>query len=93
MNETTGVEMWTSAASRRDEFDQGAVAYDRYRPRYPDSVFDEIVTKARLGPGASAVEIGAGTGIATVRLVERGLRVTAVEPAPAMAAIVRAKLG
>ena len=38
------------------------------------------------------VEIGAGTGIATEPLVERGLNVTAIEPASALAAVAEAKL-
>jgi trans-aconitate methyltransferase len=43
--------------------------------------------------GLSALEVGAGTGIATVPLVDRGLKITALEPAPAMAELARAKLG
>lgn len=55
-------------------------------------MFDDIVTIAGVGPGASAIEIGAGTGIATEPLVERGLAVTAIEAAPEMAALAKAKL-
>lgn len=86
-------EIWRIAAQRTSEFDAAAVAYDTYRPRYPAGVFDDIVDLGDLSPGSTAVEIGAGTGIATAPLVDRGLAVTAVEPAPAMAAIGRAKVG
>jgi SAM-dependent methyltransferase len=46
-----------------------------------------------LSPGAHALEIGAGTGIATTPLVDRGLLVTALEPASGMASLAPAKLG
>lgn len=70
-----------------------AVAYDRYRPRYPERLFDDIVELAELGPEAKAIEIGAGTGIATGPLISRGLQVVAIEPAPAMSALAREKFG
>ena len=84
--------MWKLAASRRAEFDASAADYDRYRPRYPDSLFDDLVSLAGLAPGDAAVEIGAGTGIASLPLAERGLDLTALEPAPGMAGIASEKL-
>ena len=63
----------------------GAVAedYDRYRPAYPSDAVDWL-----LPPGARDVaDVGAGTGKLTGLLVERGLRVTAVEPDPEMVAV------
>lgn len=86
-------ELWRLSAQRSQEFDAAAVAYDRYRPRYPDGLFDDIVELGALKPGASAIEIGAGTGIATGPLISRGLRVIAIEPAPAMASIACEKFG
>jgi SAM-dependent methyltransferase len=70
-----------------------AGAYDRFRPRYPEVLFDDIVELAELEPGATAIEIGAGTGIATGPLIGRGLRVVAIEPEPAMSALAREKFG
>ena len=84
--------VWKLAADRRAEFDASAADYDRYRPRYPDSLFDELVGLAGLAPGDAAIEIGAGTGIASLPLVERGLRLTALEPALGMARIASQKL-
>ena len=84
---------WRLAARRSKEFDESAVAYDRYRPRYPDAIIDDIVTLGGLAPGARAIEIGAGTGIGTAALVERGLRVTAIEPSAGMRALAQEKLG
>jgi SAM-dependent methyltransferase len=48
--------------------------------------------EARLEVGDRVVEIGAGTGLATQPLAESGLMVHAVEPAPELAKLTRAKL-
>ena len=63
----------------RSRFGEDADAYDRTRPVAPAAVFDELVRLAGLGPGASAVEIGPGTGQATRPLAERGLEIVALE--------------
>jgi SAM-dependent methyltransferase len=81
------------ASARVDEFDAGAMAYDRFRPRYPPGVFDDFVALAELQEGGRVLEVGSGTGIATEGLIVRGLQVLSVEPAPRMAAIAQAKCG
>ena len=85
-------EAWRAAQQASARFAAQALDYDRYRPRYPEAVFDDLVREAGLGPGDAAVEIGAGTGIATVPLVERGLDVTAIEPAHELAEVAASKL-
>jgi SAM-dependent methyltransferase len=69
-----------------------ALQYDRYRPRYPPALFEHLLTQAHLTAGDPVVEIGAGTGLATLPLVERGLLVYAVEPAEELAALARSKV-
>lgn len=57
--------------------------YHRYRPRTPTSVLDWLVP-----PGSERViDLAAGTGALTERLVERVPFVTAVEPDPGMRAV------
>jgi len=85
-------DLWRAAHKASERFAAQALDYDRYRPRYPDDVFDDLVELAGLSLGDTVVEIGAGTGIATEPLVERGLGVTAIEPATALAAVAEAKL-
>ncbi|HET8788172.1 MAG TPA: rRNA adenine N-6-methyltransferase family protein, partial [Actinomycetes bacterium] len=63
----------------RSTFDQVADLYDRVRPGYPAALFDDLAELAGVGPGARVLEIGPGTGQATVPLAERGCRVVAVE--------------
>jgi SAM-dependent methyltransferase len=84
--------LWRNADRRRARFDANAQAYDTHRPGYPEESFDDLVSIAALSPGDPVVEIGSGTGIATLPLARRGLAVTCVEPGPAMAALARDKL-
>ncbi|MEJ2217484.1 MAG: class I SAM-dependent methyltransferase [Gemmatimonadota bacterium] len=82
--------------SRRDpttRFTDRAADYDRGRPGYPDAVFDAIAEIARLVPGAPVADVGAGTGISSAPLVERGYRVFAVEPNDAMRRAAMERLG
>jgi SAM-dependent methyltransferase len=77
----------------RTIFDEDAELYDRARPPYPEPLFDALMRLAGLRPGDRALEIGAGTGKATVPLARRGLRLTCVEPGPNMARVARRNLG
>ena len=86
-------EAWRGAQQASARFAAQALDYDRYRPRYPEAVFDVLERETGVGPGDVVIEIGAGTGIATVPLVERGLQVTAVEPARELAELAESKLG
>ena len=72
-------------------FGEVAEQYDEARPSYPDAAFDTIVEFGGLRPGDRALEIGAGTGKATMGFVARGLDVHALEPIPEMGALLRAK--
>jgi SAM-dependent methyltransferase len=61
----------------RKTFDAVADLYDRVRPTYPEALFDELFT--RLPDSPDVLEVGPGTGQATVSLLARDARVTAVE--------------
>jgi SAM-dependent methyltransferase len=65
----------------------GSVAeqYDRYRPTYPDALFDDL---EMLRP-AQVLDVGCGTGKAATALASRGLSVLGVEPDEQMAALTR----
>ncbi|MDT5012877.1 MAG: hypothetical protein QOH57_4494, partial [Mycobacterium sp.] len=65
-----------------------AAAYERGRPSYPPEAIDWL-----LQPGARDVlDLGAGTGKLTTRLVERGLSVVAVDPIPEMLEVLSSSL-
>lgn len=59
-------------------FGEVASAYDRVRPRYPDEVYDWILSE-RDSPGRAA-DVGAGTGIFGAGLRERGWSVIGIDP-------------
>jgi SAM-dependent methyltransferase len=67
-------------------FNRSAAAYRLARPSYPPEVYEILATRCGLGPGTRVVEIGAGTGQATVELLARGASVVAVEPGASLAA-------
>jgi SAM-dependent methyltransferase len=72
---------------RANSFGGAAHNYDTYRPRYPDQLIDDLLT-----PGVRRVlEAGAGTGIASMQFIERGVELLAVEPDTRMAAVAQAK--
>ena len=65
-------------------FSAQAGAYARGRPEYPDAIVGWLSSALGLGPGRRAVDLGAGTGKFTRRLLETGADVVAVEPVAAM---------
>jgi ubiquinone/menaquinone biosynthesis C-methylase UbiE len=70
-------------------FARVAEEYDRVRPGYPASLVDAACSIGELSPGSEVVEVGCGTGKLTAALVERGLRVDAVDPSPELLEIAR----
>src|SRR6266571_2499952 len=76
----------------RAGFDRAAEDYQRTRPVCPPQLFDDLIDLAGLGAGDRVLEIGCGTGQATVPLAERGLAVTAVELGAGLAAVARRRL-
>ena len=73
-------------------FDEVPELYDRVRPAYPEQVFDDLRALGELPEAARIVEIGCGTGQATIPLAERGFRITCVELGQQLAAVARRKL-
>jgi SAM-dependent methyltransferase len=70
-----------------------AELYDRSRPSYPPELVDAVLAFAPTAPaGVEAqrvLEVGPGTGKATVLFAERGASVVGVEPSADMAALAR----
>lgn len=77
---------------QRFTFDQIADLYDRHRPRYPERLFDDLISLSGIESSERILEIGSGTGQATLPLARLGLSLLCLEPGHHLAAIARAKL-
>jgi SAM-dependent methyltransferase len=78
--------------NEREHFELTAEIYDRARQEYPPELFDAVVELAGVPEGGRVLEIGCGTGKATVPMAERGYAITAVELGPSLAAVARGNL-
>lgn len=89
MSENAEVEAQMRQRSR--SFDAWALDYDRYRPTYPQSLFDHIAARLELPNDARVADLGAGTGKAARQMARRGWHVVAVEPGEGMLDVLRAR--
>jgi len=63
----------------RGLFNEQAQLYQKYRPHYPEALFDTLAAQAHLTPGSRLIEIGPGTGQATIPMAQRSYKIIAVE--------------
>jgi SAM-dependent methyltransferase len=77
----------TEELVRARVFGEAAQEYDRVRPTYPTALVDDVLAYAGSVTGPGVLDVGAGTGRATLAFAARGVPVTAVEPDPRMAAV------
>jgi ubiquinone/menaquinone biosynthesis C-methylase UbiE len=77
---------------QRNLFDGIADRYEASRPGYPLRVVEFVAATAGLGPGASVLEIGCGTGQLTERLARFGFRLTAIDIGPSLIAAARRRV-
>ena len=70
-------------------FDIFADNYHSVRPGYPIPLFADLQDQCGIDAGSGILEIGAGSGIATVELAKLGGRVVAIEPGANLAEIAR----
>jgi SAM-dependent methyltransferase len=73
-------------------FGAQAAAYERGRPSYPPAAVDWLLTPQAGDPVHDVLDLGAGTGKLTTRLVERGLTVVAVDPIAELLDVLRTTL-
>ena len=82
----------TERERRRQSFNQVAGLYDSARPGYPEALFDDILAYADLPQNARLLEVGSGSGQATLPLAKHGYSIDCLEPGSGLAAIARDKL-
>ena len=76
----------------RTTFDEAASLYDEVRPGYPEELFDDVVSLSGIPPAGRILEIGCGTGQATVPFARRGYRILCIELGENLATVARHNL-
>lgn len=76
----------------RTTFERAALLYDEARPGYPEDLFDDIVELSAIPAGGRILEVGCGTGKATVPFARRGYRIHCIELGEQLAAVARRNL-
>lgn len=54
--------------------------YVKYRPGYPEEIVDFLQSKYNFVSGDVIADIGSGTGISSIRFLDKGYRVIGIEP-------------
>lgn len=78
---------------QRFMFNAVADDYDRYRPGYPDALFEDLALATGLGSGDRILELGCGAGQATRGLAGLGVPLLALDPGPALIRAAAARVG
>ncbi len=79
-------------AERAASFAEGASDYERLRPEFPERLFDDLAARAGERLAGRVLEVGAGTGLATVPLARRGATIEVVEPSADMLRVLGERL-
>lgn len=78
-------------ASKIEPYKGIAVTYDEIRPSYPNKLIEDVISKTGIKLSDRLLEIGPGTGKATVQFAEKGYTIHGIESGEDMAAILRNK--
>jgi SAM-dependent methyltransferase len=84
--------MTEERAQLRATFDEAAQLYEEARPGYPAALYEDVVSLSGVPPGGRVLEIGGGTGQATLPLARRGYCILGIELGANLAAVARQKL-
>jgi ubiquinone/menaquinone biosynthesis C-methylase UbiE len=83
-----------SGMSSKDYFETVAPRWDAMRQEFfSTGVREKAYARAKLTPGMTVADVGAGNGFMSEGLLGRGLRVIAVDQSPAMLEEMRRRLG
>jgi SAM-dependent methyltransferase len=63
-----------------ERFSSRVADYVQFRPSYPEALINFLIDELGLGGPGRVADIGAGTGILTSLLLDRRVRVVAIEP-------------
>lgn len=74
------------------KFDGMGKIYSAFRPNYPQSFIDYLISEVGIGKSSVIADVGSGTGILTKQLLECGNNVYGVEPNADMSEIAKKHL-
>jgi trans-aconitate methyltransferase len=76
----------------RETFNSAALEYDAIRPGYPSELIEDVIQLSGIPDHGQALEIGCGTGQATMPFAQRGYRITCLDIGADLIALAREKL-
>jgi len=77
----------------RNIFDRVAKLYDEIRPGYPKKLIEDVISISNIPEDGWILEVGCGTGQATIPFAERGYHMVCLDPSKEMVSIAKKKLG
>ena len=75
----------------RTTFNTVAREYDAVRPGYPQALIEDLISLSGLPPAGSCLEVGCGTGQATLPFAVRGYRILSLDMGADMLSVAREK--
>ena len=91
--DTPGMDAETARKLRRSHlamsFDRVAPTYKTANVGYPEALIDAIIDLSGIPAGGRILEVGSGTGAATMPFAAKGYRIVCVEPGPNMVRVAR----
>ena len=80
---------WKKRIEGKTTFDRAAQDYHAARPSYPEAAIEAVLSASGLEAGGPILEVGSGTGKATLPFAQRGFAMTCIEPGAKLAAVAR----
>ena len=72
-------------------FDRSASYYDKVRPGYPEELFEDIISLSGIPDDGRIIEIGCGTGQATLPFAQKGYEILCIDMGKNLLNIARKK--
>ena len=76
----------------KSKYDSVAKEYEKIRPEYPNELIDKLISSTNITIDSNLLEIGAGTGKATIPLAKKGYKIDCIEIEQNMANILIDKI-